>query len=428
MPDLVALPSTTEDVQAILRICRKYRVPVTPRGAGTGMSGGSVPIEGGVVVSMERMNSILSLCPEENKVTVGPGLINGELQKVLMERGHFFPPDPSSMDFSSIGGNVALNASGPRCFKYGATKRYVEAFEFVTIEGDVLEVDARNPLPGLGDMLSILVGSEGTLGVLTRLDLRTVRLPEMTTCFLANFKDFSHAGGTVSVFLSQKVIPSVIEIIDGNTVRCVEEFARTGLASGDGTLMLVEVDGPEDEVRSGSSAVEEILRSSATYVRRAEEKGERDKLWKLRKSISPSLARIGPTKINEDVCVPRTKIPELASAVDKMIKKYGLKIFLFGHAGDGNIHVNIMTDRRNLDEMKRVEEAVRVLFDTTLSLGGTLSGEHGIGLTKKEFLKDEVGEYGMMAFRKVKDAFDPAGMLNPGKLLDSTRFDRGCHV
>lgn len=424
IPGVVVRPSDSEQVSGIVSLAATEGIPVVPRGAGTGFAGSSVPLEGSVALSFERMNRLISLAPGDLRCSVEPGLVNGTLQKLLAKKGLFFPPDPSSLDVCTIGGNVAQCASGPRALKFGSTKDYVVGLDVVGSDGRAWSVSEKTK--GY-DLLSLLVGSEGTLGVFTGVGLRLVPLPESWSTFMVYFATLEDASLAVVKLSSRGVLPTVLEVMDEVTLRCVEEYLGRPSHTRAGAVLFVEVMGGKDEVK----ALSEVIVGTFSTLKQlgfefAASQCERDRLWILRRSVSPALSRVAPTKINEDVCVPRSRLPELITNMEMLAKRYALRIYAFGHIGDGNLHVNIMADARNSEEMERVYACVDSLFEVTLFLGGTTSGEHGIGIAKSKYLPDERGAVGMEALRKVKHAFDPAGILNPGKVIVKPPFSSSC--
>ena len=416
VPGVVVRPSNSEQVSRVVSVAAIEGIPVVPRGAGTGFAGSSVPLEGSVALSFERMNRLISLTAEDLRCVVEPGVVNGALQKLLAKKGLFFPPDPSSLDVCTIGGNVAQCASGPRALKYGSTKDYVVGLELVGSDARVWSVSEKT---GGYDLISLLVGSEGTLGVFTAVGLRLVPLPESWSTFMVYLKNLEAACRAVVELSSQGVLPTVLEVMDEVTLRCVEEYLGRPSHTGAGAVLFVEVTGSEAEVKALSEQIAVILNKvKKLSLEFATSQAERDRLWILRRSVSPALSRVAPTKINEDVCVPRSRLPELVMSIEALAQRYELKIYTFGHIGDGNLHVNIMTDARNREEMERVYACADSLFEVTLSLAGTTSGEHGIGIAKSRYLPAERGPVGMGILRKVKRVFDPAGILNPGKIIN----------
>jgi glycolate oxidase len=418
-PAAVAFPRSTEEVKSIVGLCHQSGVPVIPRGAGTGFAGGTVPVAGGVVISTEKLGKILSIDPSERVAVVESGVINAGLQIEASKHDLMFPPDPSSLEIATLGGNVAQDAGGPRALKYGVTRDYVHAVEFVTWEGRVVEPGWAGTGSHRWDPLtSLLVGSEGTLGLITKIWLGLVAAPAERVTVLAFFDAPVDAAAAVSKVLDCGVLPAAVELIDSVTMDCIKAFVDVDVPAKAGCSLLVETDGREGEARENMETVRQVLSGAgAVSVRTAESDPEREELWRMRRSISPSLARIAPNKLNEDVCVPRTKLPALVDEVGKLSSKYRLKAPTFGHAGDGNLHVNVMLDRRSKDQLRRAEAFIADLFEITLRLDGTISGEHGIGITKMEFLPRQLGPDGMELQSRLKRAFDPGDSINPGKVI-----------
>jgi glycolate oxidase len=418
-PAAVAFPGSIEHVKAVVGVCRSHEVPVIPRGAGTGFAGGTVPPAGGIVISTEKLGRIVSIDPSERTAVVEPGVVNAALQAEAARHGLMFPPDPSSLEVATLGGNVAQDAGGPRALKYGVTRDYVLGVEFVTFEGRVVEPRRPGLRPHRWDPLgTLLTGSEGTLGVITRIWLGLVAAPEEFATALGFFESPVGAAGAVSRILDSGVLPAAVELMDSETMECVRQFVEVRIPAGAGCTLLVETDGRCGEAGEGMATIREVLsRAGAMETRVAGSEAEREDLWKMRRSISPSLSRIAPSKLNEDVCVPRSKLPDLVAEVGRLSKKYDLRAPTFGHAGDGNLHVNIMLDRRNKGEAGRAEAFAGELFEATLGLEGTISGEHGIGRTKMDYLPRQLGPVGFAIQGSLKKAFDPPGLINPGKVV-----------
>jgi glycolate dehydrogenase FAD-linked subunit len=418
LPDLVVIPETTQDVSTVARLCHEHRVPLVVRGAGTGYTGGAVPTQGGVVVSMERLNRILEIDEVNLLAVVEPNVINGDLQRAVEAIGLFYPPDPASLDTSSIGGNVAECAGGPRAFKYGTTKRYVLALEAVLPGGEVIHTGSKAVKNVVGyDLTHLLVGSEGTLAIITKITLRLIPLPPARATIAASFPGVQEAVDAVTALLYERVIPAAIELIDADSLRAAEEYAGKRVAAGD-ALLLIECDGTPTAVE------EEVVRvkractgAGALEARRSTGDTDRDDLWAVRRQVSLALRATGLHKINHDVVVPRGRIPELFDVVDELRRDFSLRIACFGHAGDGNIHVNFMIHRDNADEMARSKKAERLLFERVVALEGSISGEHGIGFAKKPYLSLELDAAQIELLKRVKAAFDPHGILNPGKIF-----------
>ncbi|MCK4235978.1 MAG: FAD-binding protein, partial [Candidatus Krumholzibacteria bacterium] len=404
----VVFPQGQDDLRIIVQAASKRGIKLFVRGAGTGFSGGSVPLDGGLVISTEQMDRVLNLDTVSEEVEVESGIVNRNLQDYLEPLGLFYPPDPASFKFSTIGGNIAENAGGPRAYKYGVTRRYVRSITWVTASGDVL----TTPMERLS---SLLVGSEGTLGVIYSARLSVVPLPETyRTSFMAVAGDEKALADAASI-ISTGLCPSVLEYIDSKTMRCVSEYHKiNGLDEGS-SYLFIEIDGVEKEVEAQYRLLEDVCRRRGVSLRTARNEVEREILWEIRRSISPSLARRGVTKVNEDVSLPLGHLEEAVSFIHDLAGELSLDCYIFGHCGDGNLHVNIMTDRRKKEEMQRVEIFVESLFERVVELGGTLSGEHGIGITKSKYLGLVFSAAELDLQRRLKGAMDGAGLMNPGK-------------
>ncbi len=417
IPQAVIFPRNLSDVRQAVKRLTAEGIGVVPRGAGTGFAGGTVPIEESVVLSMERMNRIIKIDPDERIAVVEPGVVNARLQQEAMALNLMFPPDPSSLEVATIGGNVAQDAGGPRALKYGVTRNYVLEIEFVTWDGCVSSTCQSGQWQPL---LSLLVGSEGTLAVMTRFKLKLLPLPRFFSTMLVFFSSTSSAAQAVSAILESGVMPSAVELMDRSTLNCITQYVQFDLPAGTGCALIVETDGTTRSELDYMKVVEDVVRRQRPVeVRVATDPAERERLWLMRRSVSPSLARIAPAKYNEDVCVPRSKLPKLVEAVEKLGKKYKLMVPTFGHAGDGNLHVNVMFDKRDHDQVRRAEALVEELFSATVELGGVISGEHGIGIAKQRFLRKQVGDVGLEYLRMIKKAFDPNWFINPGKVIPS---------
>jgi glycolate oxidase len=419
LPAAVTFPRSGEEARTIVSLCHQSGLHIIPRGAGTGFAGGTVPVGGGVVVSTERLNRILDIDPSRKVAVVQSGVVNGALQREVAKYGLMFPPDPSSMEVSTLGGNVAQDAGGPRALKYGVTRDYVLGVEFVTWDGRMVEpISAGAGKRNWDPLDTLMVSSEGTLGLITKIWLRLAPLPKETMTMLAFFETTFAAATSVSRVLDCGVLPAAVELIDSMTMECIKAFIDVHIPAGAGCSLLIETDGRLGEAGEAMAIVRNVLEESGVIgFRIAESAAERDEVWRMRRSISPSLARIAPSKMNEDVCVPRSRLPDLVGDVTKLADKYRLRVATFGHAGDGNLHVNVMLDHRDKDEVRRAEAMVGDLFDATLGLGGTISGEHGIGISKMEYLPLQLGSAGMELQCKIKRAFDPGDAVNPGKVI-----------
>jgi glycolate oxidase len=419
--DVVVLPGGTDEVAAVVRLCAARRVVLVPRGAGTGYTGGAVPTRGGVVLSLERMNRILEIDEANLVAVVQPHVITGDLQDAVEQLGLFYPPDPASLRQSVIGGNVAECAGGPRAFKYGTTKRYVLGLQAVLPTGEVIRTGGKVVKNVVGyDLTQLLVGSEGTLAIVTEIILRLVPKPPVQATLRATFPDVESAVAAVTNIIRARVVPAALELIDGESLDAVARNLNVRALAPEGTaaILLLEVDGIAQAVLEEAARVEEAcLAAGATEVLRARDEAERQELWRVRRELSLSLKMITPLKYNHDVVVPKGRIPELFALVRQIKERHRLRIPCFGHAGDGNIHVNIMVDPADADEIARAHLAERELFSGVVALEGSISGEHGIGFAKAPFLALELSAETIALMKRVKHAFDPDGILNPGKMF-----------
>jgi glycolate oxidase len=418
LPDAVVFPQNVQQVSAILTLADKSGFFVIPRGAGSGLTGGSLPVRGGVVLVMNRMNRILAIDKDNLIAHVEPGVITAQFHRAVEQQGLFYPPDPASSEFSTLGGNLAECAGGPRAVKYGVTRDYVLGLEVVLPAGQIIRTGVQTAKGVVGyDLTRLIVGSEGTLGVITQMTLRLLPLPESIRTMTAMFDKIETAAQTVSAIIRQGIVPRTIEFMDNASLRCVEAHLGMGLPVEADAMLLIETDGTSGETENSLKKIETLCRSQGAAVNIAKTPEERAKLWQARKAVSPALFRYGPHKINEDIVVPRSKIPDMVKTISALREESGLFIAAFGHAGDGNIHFTIMLDKRNFSQMKKAEEVVDKLFDETLALGGTISGEHGIGITKLPYLSKEIGFVETELMKKIKAVFDPKGILNPGKIF-----------
>ncbi len=434
LPDAVALPTSREQVVALVRACRAHKVPVVARGRGTNTTGASVPVEGGVVVSFERMDRILEVRPGDRCAVVEPGVLNGDLQAALQPHGLFWPPDPTSAAFSTIGGNLACNAGGPRAVKYGASRDNVLALTAVTGTGDVITCGTATTKGSTGyDLHRLIVGSEGTLALIVEASLRLVPAPPSRRALRAIYRDVSSAAQAVARLMAQPVTPSMLEFMDAAAVRLARDVGGADLPLEAGALLMIEADGDDETL---PYAIEALMRAAEgpstgsgqanglVSIDDAADEAARDRLWAARKALSPALRTLAPGKINEDVVVPVSRIPALVDGVQMLAQEFALPIVCFGHAGNGNLHVNLLYDPADAAQTARAHAALARVFALTLSLGGTLSGEHGIGLAKQRFLPLEHSPAVMAMERRFKAMWDPAELLNPGKILPAVA--RGC--
>ena len=419
LPDLVVFPGNAQEVSDIVKLANEEKFPVIPRGAGSGFTGGTLPVEGGLVLVMTRFNRIIEIDTENLIAFVEPGVVTGNFQKEVEKLGLFYPPDPASLKFSTLGGNVAECAGGPRAVKYGVTKDYVIGLEIVLPTGEIISTGVRTVKGVVGyDLTKLMVGSEGTLGVITRIIVKLLPLPASKKTILAVYPKLEDAARTVTGITASKITPSALEFMDHSAIVCVEDFLRIGLPVEAEAILLLEVDGDPYIVGRDAARIQEIcMRYGASRVEIAEDEESEENLWRARRAMSPSLLKISPTKINEDITVPRSKIPDILRMINEIAKRSGLDIVNFGHAGDGNIHVNIMIDKRKEEDVSRAHEAVKEIFQATLTMGGTISGEHGIGITKAPYLRMELGDLGVEIMKRIKRVFDPNNVLNPGKIF-----------
>lgn len=418
VPSVILRPVKYESIGKILGLCSENSVPLTVRGAGTNLSGGTIPSVGGVVLITNALNNILEVNEEDMYAVVQPGVITAKIASSVEKKGLFYPPDPGSQAVSTIGGNVAENAGGLRGLKYGVTKDYVMGLRFFDAFGNDVKTGSRTVKCVTGyNLTGLMTGSEGTLGVIYEIILKLIPLPSHRKSMVAVFDETAKATETVAAIIAGKIVPATLEFMDNFTIRAVEKNSRAGLPLDAAALLLVEVDGHPAQVEEDAGKVETICRQKgATSLRIAKDASERDKIWAARRSALSALAQLKPTLVLEDATVPRSKIPDMVRAIEDIGKEFSLSIGTFGHAGDGNLHPTILTDRRDKEEWKRVEGAIKGIFGKALALGGTLSGEHGIGLAKSGFLKDEIGAGSLLFSRNIKSALDPKNILNPGKI------------
>lgn len=420
-PDLVVLPASTEQVSEVVKVAAEMRVPIVARGMGSGLAAGSIPnTSGGIVVSMTRMNHILEIDTENATVRAEAGIVTADLQVAVEKIGLFYPPDPSSIRHSTIGGNIACNAGGPRCLKYGVTGDYVLGLTVVLADGRILKTGGKPIKDVTGyDLNGLFTGSEGTLGIITEALLRLVAKPRYAKTALAEFDSLHDASRTVNAILTAGIVPASLELMDQTAIICIEEAMKLGLNTDVEASLIIETDGAnEQNVLSEIEAAAKICQETgARSVKTAQSEAERANLWKARRSISPALARKAPNKLGEDVTVPRSAIPEMVQRVRAISAKHGLPIVIFGHAGDGNLHPNILFDKRDPKQWEKVEKMVAEEFEAALDLGGTLSGEHGVGVLKRPYLEKALGSISLDVQRSIKRALDPQNILNPGKMF-----------
>ncbi|MDT8902622.1 FAD-binding oxidoreductase [Anaeroselena agilis] len=419
MPDVVVAPVKTEEIAAIMKLANENRIPVVPRGGGTNLSGGSVPVAGGIVMALHRMNKILEIDTDNLTATAQPGVVTAAFHQAVEKEGLFYPPDPQSMFMSTLGGNVAENAGGPRGVKYGVTKDYVLGLEVVSPNGEVIRVGGKTIKNVSGyDLIRLFAGSEGTLGIITEITFRLVPLPEAKRTVLALFDRLDDAARTVSGIIKQRIIPTTLELMDQKTMELIESFKPVGFPLDAEGALLIEVDGSAGEVDRQIVIVEEICKTSgAREVKVAADAAQATQLWTGRRSAFGAMARNALQVLAEDATVPRSKVPDIVREIQRIAAKYQLTIPTLGHTGDGNMHPNILVQSNDEEELKRVDAAIDEIFRAALDLGGTLSGEHGVGLAKQKYMDWEFNSSSLNMMRAIKKAVDPNNILNPGKIF-----------
>jgi D-lactate dehydrogenase len=419
LPQAVFFATGSEQVRELVRLCYGERINLIARGRGTGTTGATVPDRGGVVVSFERMNRILAIEPDDRLAVVEPGVTNEALQQAVGQRGFFWPPDPTSAAVCTVGGNLAHNSAGPRAVKYGTPRENTLGLRAITGDGREIRTGVRTTKGVVGlDLTRLLIGSEGTLGLITEATLRLTPLPEATRTLQAAYGDMHAAAAAVAAIMAQPVTPCALEFMDGAAISLVRDYAGLELPAEAGALLMIEVDGPAACIDQALDAV----RAAATVTgllecRAATTAAELARLWKARKSLSPALRKIAPKKINEDVAVPVSRMPAFLAQLQELGRQYRITIVNFGHAGNGNIHVNLLVNPDDPAELERAEACLGAVFDRVLALGGTLSGEHGVGLAKRPYVDREIGPEALALMHGIRRQFDPAGILNPGKSL-----------
>jgi glycolate oxidase len=421
-PEVVVKVTSAEQVSRVLMLAQQERIPVTPRGAGYGLSGGAVAVHGGIVLSTEKMNRILEIDHENLMVTVEPGVITGELHRAVEAEGLFYPPDPASLDSCSIGGNVAEGAGGPRAVKYGTTKDYVTGLEAVLPSGQIVTMGGKLVKNVTGySLIQLLVGSEGTLAVVTKIILRLLPLPKVQVDLLVPFDDFQAAADTVSAIISHRILPTTMEFMEQDSMLAVERLLKKPVPFGDAAAhLLIQLDGNlQEAVDAEMETVGDLcLQHGARDVLVAQDRPTRDRLWEARRMIIDALNQESPVNHMEDVVVPRAEIPQLLKGIKELAGRRGVRIVSFGHAGDGNVHVNVLKDRMGDEQWAELMPAVtEEIYRLSLSLGGTITGEHGIGATRRRYLRLALDEAQIDLMRQIRAAFDPNQILNPGKIL-----------
>ena len=419
MPDVIVLPTSSTMVQDIVNLARENDIALYPRGAGTNLSGGTIPLKKGIVLSFQKMNAIIEVDAANLTAVVQPGVVIAALNAAVAPHGLIYPPDPGTVATATMGGSAAENSGGLRGLKYGVTKNYIMGMEVVLANGEKVRFGGKTVKNVTAyDFSNLFVGSEGTLGIITELTTKLIPAPKYRRTLMGIFKTLANAGNAVAGIIAAKVIPATLEIMDNMTIRTVEDFAHIGLPTDAEALLLIEVDGmSEDLVRAEAEAVIRVVADNHGELKAAETDQERDQLWTARRNALPALASLNNTVVLEDATVPRSKITNMLIACQAIGKKYNLTLGTFGHAGDGNLHPTILCDKYNAEEIERVHKAVDEIFKVALEFGGTLSGEHGIGLAKMKYLGDELGQSGLGLMRSIKQSLDPHFILNPGKMV-----------
>ena len=422
VPELVVLPDSTEEVQAVLRACSREHVPFVARGAGTGLSGGATPVAGGVVVSLARMNRILEIDLESQRVVVEPGVANLDVTRAVSADGFFYAPDPSSQQVCTIGGNVAENSGGAHCLKHGFTAHHVTGLTLVLPDGEVVELGGKALDPDGPDLLGVVVGSEGTLGIVTRITLRIVRAPQAVRTLLAGFHTMDAAGAAVSEIVAAGILPSAIEMMDRLTIEAAEHAVSPGYPEGAGAVLLVELDGVVEQVEDDVAEVERICDECGSFeLRTAANEADRARLWKGRKSAFAAMGRIATDYYVQDGVVPRTRLPEVLRRIEELSASHGLRVGNVFHAGDGNLHPLVLYDAE-AGETDAARELAEAILDVCLDAGGSLTGEHGVGMDKACSMPRMFSERDLQTFERLRRAFDPSGLCNPGKVIPTPRL------
>lgn len=418
-PEVVVFPESEEDIRRLLKIAFRHKIPITPRGAGVGYSGGSLPLKRGIALVFTRMNRILSIDAENFLAEVEPGVVTHHLQEEVEKKGLFYPPDPASFKTSTLGGNVAENAGGLRCYKYGVTGNYVLALEAFLVDGEKIKTGSHVIKDVAGyNVKSLLVGSEGTLAVISKITLRLIPLPQHRVSFRVDFDSLRTGAEFINKAIRSHIYPSALEFIDRSSISAVYQYLGLPLDDRLKAVVIIELDGNRLDVEERKNRFLGILENSEMIgYQVAETVAEQERLWDIRRNISPALTKLNPKKINEDIVVPTSKIPETVEYINRLADEHDLIITLFGHFGDGNIHTNLLVNPAKEGELERAEMVLDKIFRYVVSVKGSISGEHGIGITKKQFMKYQFNPLEMELFKRIKQAFDPGNLLNPGKIF-----------
>lgn len=419
LPVAVVHPANAEEVAAVLKLANREKFPVFPRGAGSGFSGGALPKAGGIVLVTTRLNRILRIDTENLIAEVEPGVVTEQFQQEVEKLGLFYPPDPASLKFSTLGGNVAENAGGPRAVKYGCTKDFVMGLEVVLPGGEIIRTGGETYKGVVGyDLTKLLCGSEGTLGIITKIIFKLLPYPDAKKTMLTIFDSIDGAAKSVSAIIKSKIIPTTLEFMDYATLQCVERRFNLGIPPEGRAVLLIEVDGDRELIEKQAQQIHDIIKPlGLVQFRAAKDNAESEQLWKVRRLVSPSLRDVNPDKYNEDIVVPRSKVPDVIRRIETIQQRFDIPIVNFGHAGDGNIHVNVMIDKTVPGMEEKAHEAIREVFRAALDLGGTMSGEHGVGLSKAPYIELELTPSQIAAMKAIKHSLDPNNILNPGKMF-----------
>lgn len=422
LPDIVVYAESTEQVAEVVKLANRWKMPLLPRGAGSGFTGGTLPVRGGIVLVLTKMDRIIDIDTDNMTAEVEPGVVTAELQRRVEKLGLFYPPDPASKEFSTLGGNVAECAGGPRCVKYGVTRDYVLGLEVVTPTGEIIRTGGRTLKNVVGyDLTRLFVGSEGTLGIVTRIILKLLPKPAAKKTMLVQFETIDGAAQSVSAITQAKIIPTTLEFMDAATIDCIRGATAIPLADDCRAILIIEVDGDPQMLQNQVEKILAVIKPFGILQQRiAETEEDSEEIWQVRRIVSPSLRKVNPDKFNEDIVVPRSKVPDMIRALEKISKEYDVPIVNFGHAGDGNIHVNVMVDLKEEGMSTKIDKVMDEVFGAAVRLRGAISGEHGIGTSKARYLSMELNPATISYMQKIKAALDPNNILNPGKIfLDS---------
>jgi glycolate dehydrogenase FAD-linked subunit len=419
LPDVVVYAHSTQEVSQVVKLANRLKVPILPRGAGSGFTGGTLPTHGGIVLVLSQMDKILDIDTENLTAEVEPGVVTAELQRLVEKKGLFYPPDPASKEFSTLGGNVAECAGGPRCVKYGVTKDYILGLEVVTPTGDIIRTGGKTLKNVVGyDLTKLFVGSEGTLGIVTQITLKLIPKPAAKKTMLVQFETIDDAAQSVSAIIGAKIIPTTLEFLDAATIGCIRGKSDIPLSENCQAILIIEVDGDQLVLDAQAEQILSVIKPfNILDTRTATTDEESEEIWKVRRIVSPSLRQVNPDKFNEDIVVPRSKVPDMIRALESISNQYNVPIVNFGHAGDGNIHVNVMVDLKEEGMEDKVATVMEEIFKAAVNLKGSISGEHGIGTSKAKYMSMELNKETIEYMQRIKNALDPLNILNPGKIF-----------